>query len=246
MIKTKPPTKQKKEPILCYVDGDSAYFTTQNLEDQWGDDWNDAPYEHNAGTPYGLHSQEKWKIHVLKFDWDAEQPSDGHSNSPYSVEQINSGVVPWLRPSRWVKGGQNVYAGISMNDFCKIIVGSGGKVYRELFEGDELYRSVSAPTTSQKKGEEWEEARDLVRLIPEDIDIIYSNTGRPLCSRQAISNLIATQKEELVKAIEGLSNSSGDVASREAPEEEPYFIAGYNQALQDILDLLDKDKGDSK
>lgn len=42
-----------KEPILCYIDGPWAYFTTQNLHKQWGDDWDDRPYECNAGSPYG-------------------------------------------------------------------------------------------------------------------------------------------------------------------------------------------------
>lgn len=37
---------------LCYIDGPWAFFTTQPLDQQWGDDWNDAPYEHNAGDPY--------------------------------------------------------------------------------------------------------------------------------------------------------------------------------------------------
>ncbi len=37
---------------LCYVEGSWAYFTTQELKNQWGDDWNDTPYEHNAGDPY--------------------------------------------------------------------------------------------------------------------------------------------------------------------------------------------------
>lgn len=42
---------------LCYVDKERdgatiAYFTTQPLAEAWGDDWDDAPYEHNAGTPY--------------------------------------------------------------------------------------------------------------------------------------------------------------------------------------------------
>lgn len=31
------------EAVLCYVDGNCAYFTTQPLDQQWGDDWNDAP-----------------------------------------------------------------------------------------------------------------------------------------------------------------------------------------------------------
>ena len=37
--------------VLCYVDAPWAYFTTRRLSEQWGDDWDDAPYEHNAGTP---------------------------------------------------------------------------------------------------------------------------------------------------------------------------------------------------
>ena len=40
---------------LCYVERNFAYFTSIPLELQWGDDWNDAPYEHNAGEPYGDH-----------------------------------------------------------------------------------------------------------------------------------------------------------------------------------------------
>ena len=39
-------------PRLCYIDNCWAYFTTQPLDKQWGDDWDDAPYEHNAGEPY--------------------------------------------------------------------------------------------------------------------------------------------------------------------------------------------------
>jgi len=37
---------------LCYVDLPWVYFTTQDLDKQWGDDWDDAPYEHNAEEPY--------------------------------------------------------------------------------------------------------------------------------------------------------------------------------------------------
>lgn len=42
-------------PRLCFVDYKRemrAYFTTQPVQKQWGDDWDDAPYEHNAGPPY--------------------------------------------------------------------------------------------------------------------------------------------------------------------------------------------------
>ena len=45
---TKPIPKPFK---LCYVRHNILYFT-DSFEKQWGDDWDDAPYEHNAGEPY--------------------------------------------------------------------------------------------------------------------------------------------------------------------------------------------------
>jgi hypothetical protein len=41
---------------LCYIAEPWAYFTTRPVEEQWGDDWDDAPYEHNAGRPY------EWRV----------------------------------------------------------------------------------------------------------------------------------------------------------------------------------------
>ena len=45
---------------LCYVDSSeyqaepmTLYFTElDDVTKQWGDDWDDVPYEHNSGTPY--------------------------------------------------------------------------------------------------------------------------------------------------------------------------------------------------
>lgn len=51
------------QPMLCYVKEPWAYFTTQPLDKQWGDDWNDAPYEHNAEEPYEpcWHNLPRWR-----------------------------------------------------------------------------------------------------------------------------------------------------------------------------------------
>lgn len=38
--------------VLCFVKGNRAYFTRKDLDEQWGDDWDDRPYEYNAGEPY--------------------------------------------------------------------------------------------------------------------------------------------------------------------------------------------------
>lgn len=117
--------------VLCYIDQYWAYFTTQELSKQWGDDWNDAPYEHNAGEPY-LHFQdgESWSISKVAFDGPFERPCDNQLNSPWSVEQINAGAIAWLRSSRW-STNKNVIipAGTTMERFIDLIYDGGGNVY---------------------------------------------------------------------------------------------------------------------
>lgn len=112
---------------LCYVEGCFAYFTTAALDSQWGDDWDDAPYEHNAGRPYlpTMHyyangqqklSPRDWnldgtpKYQLLAVSYGSHQdgadfltPCDlAGSNSPYSVQAINRGEAPWLTARGWV------------------------------------------------------------------------------------------------------------------------------------------------
>jgi hypothetical protein len=119
------------EPILCYVDECWAYFTTAPLDEQWGDDWNDAPYEHNAGTPY---EREPYKISKVAFDFEfygMERPCDSHLNSPYSVEQINAGAIAWLRTPSYFEKQVIISAGTTLSDFKRLIKEAGGKVYIE-------------------------------------------------------------------------------------------------------------------
>jgi hypothetical protein len=94
--------KKDKEFRLCYVDDNIMYFT-DNFEKQWGDDWNDKPYEHNAEPPYELEDDKPLRngfghIRMIAFksSWYIRRPCDGHLNSPYSVEDINKGAIAWL------------------------------------------------------------------------------------------------------------------------------------------------------
>ena len=124
------------EPVLCYVEGSWAYFTTQPLGKQWGDDWNDAPYEHNASEPYewrkynGERGEGRWEIIKVAFEVDLSEPCDGHVNSPYSVEQINRMATPWLRS--W-EGFPviHIWAGTSLDEFKRIIKAADGRVFVE-------------------------------------------------------------------------------------------------------------------
>ena len=111
----------------------SAYFTPIDLADQWGDDWNDAPYEHNAGIPYDDCGDQECTILGLQFSYpDTEVDEEGYiftrdfeyfqpkdvSRSPWSVEDINLGAVPWIFAKSWTGKGAVVFnAGINPIEF---------------------------------------------------------------------------------------------------------------------------------
>jgi len=123
----------RKDAVLCYVDECRAWFTTQKLKDQWGDDWNDAPYEHNAGDPYeykpGIDKSEPWKIFIIYWNGDFLLPNHGVINSTFSVEGINGGAISWLRAGKTDKPFRDIPAGTNMIDFAWRISLGGGEVY---------------------------------------------------------------------------------------------------------------------
>ena len=112
---------------LCYVRGPWAWFTTQPVTEQWGDDWDDAPYEHNAGSPY---EGDTWKIKKVAWEGPFEEPCDGLPNSNYSVKQINNRIFPWLKSDPWCEPQIKMWAGISLSKFVEIIAVTGGRVYQ--------------------------------------------------------------------------------------------------------------------
>lgn len=122
--------------VLCYVKDNFAYFTTQPLSEQWGDDWDDAPYEHNAGEPYDFHEHDReagrkpWEIVKVAFGGPLETPDDGCVNSRWSVKQINAGCVAWLATPSW-SGAPLVAipAGTTLAQFCYLVEQAGGEVY---------------------------------------------------------------------------------------------------------------------
>ena len=122
---------ENKKFELCYVCGNKAWFTS-NWEKQWGDDWDDAPYECNAGDPYQDFinaNGELCKIELktlyfeFPFEW-IKLPCDGHFNSPFSVEDINRGDIAWIRGENF-----NIQAKTTFEDFIKIVEKNNGRVY---------------------------------------------------------------------------------------------------------------------
>lgn len=117
--------KPKPDSILCYIDGNRAFFVDVPLSKVWGDDWDDAPYEHNAGQPSNTEAFDVY------FDGPYETPADiAGGNSRYSVERINRGDIAWLSPSRWESGDiRPIHAGTSYETFCELMKLAGGTVY---------------------------------------------------------------------------------------------------------------------
>lgn len=128
-----------KEYKLCYVEGNKAWFS-DNFENQWGDDWNDRPYECNAEVPYTSWSEEIgedekgkpiYKEHKIKHktlyfeveDWIDKRPCD---MGRFSVEDINKQAVAWVHTSEF-----NILAGTTIEKFIETIESNGGKIYLE-------------------------------------------------------------------------------------------------------------------
>lgn len=119
----------KKEVFkLCYVRSNILYFT-DNFAGQDGDDWDDAPYEHNAGTPYEFIEGRNDNGHrghlryIACLDLDAQEPCDYYVNSPYSVDSINKGAMPWLTTSSY----GNLMAGTTIEEAMRWLTKTGCK-----------------------------------------------------------------------------------------------------------------------
>lgn len=124
------------EPVLCYVEHQWAYFTHAPLGSQWGDDWDDAPYEHNAGDPcdtaYIDGSQQDARIVRIAFDAELDTPASmACGNSQYSVQDINQLKVPWLQSPDYLSTRYAIMAGTYLSVFKQMIQRAGGRVYVE-------------------------------------------------------------------------------------------------------------------
>ena len=110
--------RDKNEYKLCLVLDKTAYFTNIPIEDQTGDDWNDAPYEYNAGEPY---PNDKNQIIKLMFEdgFFVKYPCDGYYS--VSVDDINKKTIPWITIRMYDKNVKDteIYAGETIRGFIE-------------------------------------------------------------------------------------------------------------------------------
>lgn len=138
--------KIKEEYKLCYVDPETnkAWFTNNYLN-QWGDDWDDRPYECNAGDPYDTYSiliednedftKRKWEHHPLSLkEVYFELPVYGVEKicdkGCYSVDEINKKGLNWFEYEDYSKDTKvKIKAGTKYEDFVRIIEETGGRIF---------------------------------------------------------------------------------------------------------------------
>lgn len=188
---------------LCYVDLDEddevfrAYFTTLPLAKQWGDDWDDAPYESNAGPPYtpsrpSGHSQDcgcpscdppfdpespstsTWHVASVLFDAPLERPAspagfEGVAKG-CSVLGINGGWAPWLRCPPDSGGQETISAGTPLSDFLARIPRLDGKAY--LVDHENVRPMGTSVHVPDVRGGAWlaPSSRRLWLIFPDDVD----------------------------------------------------------------------------
>lgn len=71
------------------------YLGKDDLEDWYGDDWNDRPYEHNAGRVYDEYISGYMDV-SFPFDDVVLEPCNGCLNSEYSKDDMKARNVPCL------------------------------------------------------------------------------------------------------------------------------------------------------
>lgn len=101
----------------------ALYLGSDDCNYYWGDDWNDAPYEHNAGRVY-----DKYILGYVEFavplKYDVYEACSGHFNSPFSKEDMMNRKVPCLTISTDSK--IKIYFGDNIDEISKQIIELGG------------------------------------------------------------------------------------------------------------------------
>lgn len=108
--------------------------------DVWGDDWDDVPYEHNAGQVYDRYVS---CIIDLYFGWDivileAENDWEYNGNSPFSKQMFKDGKAPIFIAYRPHKN--DYWDG---SEYHQLIGGKNTNRIFKFYMGDNVYATVA-------------------------------------------------------------------------------------------------------
>lgn len=96
---------EKKGNVVRFYLGEDA------CDDYFGDDWDDTPYEHNAGQVYEEYVVGYRDI-AFPFDYAVLEPCDGHCNSSWCKDDMKARKAPCIivNPDpKWLHGDEFDY-----------------------------------------------------------------------------------------------------------------------------------------
>ena len=99
------------------------YLGADDCDGYWGDDWDDAPYEHNAGRVY-LEYIQGYVEFAFPLKYDVCEACNGYFNSPFSKEDMIHRKVPCLTIS--TEPEIKIYFGDDIDKISKQITKLGG------------------------------------------------------------------------------------------------------------------------
>jgi hypothetical protein len=103
---------EKPNEIIDFVKrGNQVRFYLGKNGEQWGDDWDDAPFEYNAGKVYSKFIEGN-KVIAFEFDDLVVDPTYGMPNSVYSKNDMINRSVPCIvaiRESRRNRYGYDTF-----------------------------------------------------------------------------------------------------------------------------------------
>lgn len=114
------------------------YLGADDCKDYWGDDWDDAPYEHNAGPVYKGYIQDYVDC-VFPFDGYVLEPCSGTYNSRWSKQDMIERKVPCIiyvpkkvADYRW-EDSFDYWVGYKFNDIIRFYFGDRLEVPEDHF-----------------------------------------------------------------------------------------------------------------
>jgi hypothetical protein len=104
----------------CFGNVVRLYYTDDlELERWWGDDWDDRPYEHNAGEVYPEYFDGYLEL-AFPSAYVVGEPCLGHLNSPYSKSDMMARCVPMISACRFLDDGSYERSAAEC-DFSRIV-----------------------------------------------------------------------------------------------------------------------------
>ena len=101
------------------------YYGENDCNDYWGDDWDDAPYEHNAGQVYQRYIQGYVEF-TFPLKYSVCEACNGYFNSPFSKEDMKNRKIPCITISNANGNKLNIYFEDDTDSTFKAITGFGG------------------------------------------------------------------------------------------------------------------------